>query len=75
MAPASDVLSPLASPFYPSSCIDDCSFSVLYCDGVPTGLVNEHEAIANISDEIIDELFPPTAGGESHDIWFIFTPS
>eukprot|EP00551_Chaetoceros_affinis_P010426 CAMPEP_0203663468 /NCGR_PEP_ID=MMETSP0090-20130426/1058_1 /ASSEMBLY_ACC=CAM_ASM_001088 /TAXON_ID=426623 /ORGANISM="Chaetoceros affinis, Strain CCMP159" /LENGTH=131 /DNA_ID=CAMNT_0050526391 /DNA_START=79 /DNA_END=475 /DNA_ORIENTATION=+ len=60
MPPASAVLSPLAIPFYPSS-TSDGSFSVVYTDGMPVGLMNEHDVIANIPDNTIDEVFPPSA--------------
>jgi len=61
MPPASAILSPFANPFYPSIIEHDGGFSVLYYDGIPTGLVDEHEVIANIPDEALDEVFPPTA--------------
>jgi hypothetical protein len=62
MPPASAILSPLAAPFYPSSNMEEeCPFSVIYSNGIPTGLINEHESIANIPDYTIDEKFPPTA--------------
>ena len=61
------ILSPLARPFYPSSRVD-CPFSVVYSNGVPAGLMNEHEAIANIPDYAIEEIFPPTAIGKSFHV-------
>lgn len=58
MPPASaSILSPSADPFFPS----ECFLGAVYNDGVPCGLINEHESIANIPDQAIDELFPPTA--------------
>ena len=63
-------LNPLANPFAPktlfhhSPSASECPFSVIYCNGVPTGLVNEHETISNIPDETIDEVFPPSAEGQ-----------
>lgn len=61
---SSTLLSPLAIPFHPSTNADECPFSVIYNNGVPIGLVNEHETIANIPDKTIDEVFPPTAEGQ-----------
>jgi len=64
MSPASTILSPLANPFYPTEMEYDGAFSFVYYDGIPTGIVNEHEVLANISDEALDEVFPPSAFGE-----------
>jgi hypothetical protein len=72
MPPASAILSPLAAPFYPSSNMEEeCPFSVIYSNGIPTGLINEHESIANIPDYTIDEKFPPTAVGELLELHYI----
>lgn len=60
---SSTLLSPLANPFHPSASAVECPFSVIYSDGIPIGLVNEHETIANIPDNVIDEVFPPSAEG------------
>jgi len=54
MAPASDVLSPLAAPFYPSQ-------YPLMSNGMPVATLNTHEAIRGYSDQAIDEVFPPSA--------------
>mmetsp|Transcript_16765 Transcript_16765/g.20483 ORF Transcript_16765/g.20483 Transcript_16765/m.20483 type:complete len:183 (+) Transcript_16765:137-685(+) len=56
MSPASDVLSPLAAPYYPSQ-----YQYPIFCNGVPVGTVNTHEAIYNITDQALDEAFPPSA--------------
>jgi hypothetical protein len=64
----SEILSPLASPFYPSRMENQYPFSVLYCNGIPTGIMNEHEAISNIGDDVLDEMFPPDAAGKLYII-------
>ena len=69
MPPAcASLLSPLASPFFPST-EDYPSFTSIYNNGMPAGVVvgsnAEHEILLNIPDEAIDEAFPPNAEGTS----------
>ena len=74
MPPASaSILSPLASPFVPTKEDEYCSFnsdfSTIYDNGVPVGIVKgsnaTHEILRNISDQAIDEMFPPNAQGKN----------
>mmetsp|Transcript_9760 Transcript_9760/g.13795 ORF Transcript_9760/g.13795 Transcript_9760/m.13795 type:complete len:192 (+) Transcript_9760:30-605(+) len=56
------LLSPLASPYAPPP---DDQFKIIYSDGQPvaihSGMYAGHEVLQNISDDAIDEAFPPNA--------------
>jgi len=60
-------LSPLARPYAPieAHTNTDSIFRAIYLNGIPQlvafGEHSDHEVIHNISDEAIDDLFPPTA--------------
>lgn len=57
------VLSPLAPPFYPMAYYEPVSLFI-YNDGMPTLVVHEGEEtklLHGISDEALDEAFPPDA--------------
>ena len=59
------VLSPLAQPFQPPQSMEFAIFN----DGVPSsvyfGSHPEHEVLAHIEDEALDETFPPSASDVS----------
>ncbi len=58
---------PLAQPFEPSSS-SSLEFAI-FNDGIPSsvfyGMHPEHEVVAHIPDDAIEELFPPTAADVS----------
>ena len=55
------VLSPFAQPFRPI--MGEIVQPMIYNNGVPslTFIGSEHEFLAGITDEVLDEAFPPTA--------------
>ena len=67
--PPAYILSPLAQPFAPSreGFTEFASFDAIYNDGIPSlavfGSHADHGIIHNISDDAIDEIFPPDANG------------
>lgn len=64
---AASILSPNANPFVPTmgEYDNESDFKAIYVNGVPELMVvgnhPDHEVIHNISDDAIDEVFPPTA--------------
>uniref|UniRef100_A0A7S2E7G4 Uncharacterized protein n=1 Tax=Trieres chinensis TaxID=1514140 RepID=A0A7S2E7G4_TRICV len=66
MPPASaSVLNPHAHPFHPRY-DEPLDFGAVFNDGVPTAVLSgdvhpEHGALRSISDEALDEAFPPSA--------------
>ena len=63
MPPASaSVLSPIASPFHPRIGEDIEDYGVIYDgDGIPVMQAVQHQVLHNISDETLDDAFPPDA--------------
>ena len=52
------LLSPTATPFQPAF---SSPTAVVFNDGVPAMIMNDHDVILGIPDEALDESFPPSA--------------
>lgn len=69
MAPLSD-LSPSAPEFKPMRLgyTEFAPFDAVYSDGIPQGVLVgnhvDHDVIQNISDDTIEDIFPPDAFGK-----------